>query len=165
MRGRHFLLDPAEATGAGSHKNSTCAVFREAGCVIRTVQLPRRRVTAATNRVDSFNRSPSGSASATRAPSDNDPIEQERATEFNSLLTNAVIFPTPEYRRDRPRTPGEGWEIALEGPADISSYLTAHIKRFGEYSTHEVGTQPGRTVRSRTSTSPSSATRSRPPPA
>ncbi|MGW2786440.1 Tn3 family transposase [Streptomyces populi] len=36
----------------------------------------------------------------------------------------------------------EGWEIDLEELAHISPYLTEHINRFGEYSTHEVGIQP-----------------------
>ncbi|MGW3627829.1 Tn3 family transposase [Streptomyces sp. NPDC000880] len=36
----------------------------------------------------------------------------------------------------------EGWEIDPEDLAHISPYLTEHIKRFGEYSTHELGIQP-----------------------
>ncbi|MER7841090.1 hypothetical protein ABTY98_35675 [Streptomyces sp. NPDC096040] len=33
-------------------------------------------------------------------------------------------------------------EIDPEDLAHISPYLTEHIKRFGEYSTHELGIQP-----------------------
>jgi hypothetical protein len=33
----------------------------------------------------------------------------------------------------------EGWEIDPEDLAHISPYLTEHINRFGEYSTHELG--------------------------
>ncbi|MEU0114062.1 Tn3 family transposase [Streptomyces bobili] len=36
----------------------------------------------------------------------------------------------------------EGWEIDPEVLAQVSPYLTEHIKRFGEYSTHELGIQP-----------------------
>ncbi|MFE4869861.1 Tn3 family transposase [Streptomyces sp. NPDC056682] len=36
----------------------------------------------------------------------------------------------------------EGWEIDPEDLAHISPYLTEHIKRSGEYSTHELGIQP-----------------------
>ncbi|MFI6567238.1 Tn3 family transposase [Streptomyces sp. NPDC050534] len=36
----------------------------------------------------------------------------------------------------------EGWEIDPEDLAHISPYLTEHIRRFGEYSTHELGIQP-----------------------
>lgn len=36
----------------------------------------------------------------------------------------------------------KGWEIDPEDLAQVSPYLTDHIKRFGEYSTHELGIQP-----------------------
>ncbi|MGW8982358.1 GFA family protein [Streptomyces parvus] len=36
----------------------------------------------------------------------------------------------------------EGWEIDPEDLALISPYLTEHINRFGEDSTHELGNQP-----------------------
>ncbi|WP_426368571.1 Tn3 family transposase [Streptomyces sp. E-08] len=36
----------------------------------------------------------------------------------------------------------EGREIDPEDLAHSSPYLTAHINRFGEYSTHELGIQP-----------------------
>ncbi|MEU8138926.1 Tn3 family transposase [Streptodolium elevatio] len=36
----------------------------------------------------------------------------------------------------------EGWEIDPEDLAHISPYLTEHVKRSGEYSTHELGIQP-----------------------
>ncbi|MCQ8194801.1 transposase [Streptomyces sp. RCU064] len=36
----------------------------------------------------------------------------------------------------------EGWEIDPEDLAHISPYLTEHINRFGEYSTHELSIQP-----------------------
>lgn len=36
----------------------------------------------------------------------------------------------------------EGWPIEPEDLAHISPYLTEHINRFGEYSTHELGIQP-----------------------
>ncbi|WP_345482866.1 Tn3 family transposase [Actinopolymorpha pittospori] len=36
----------------------------------------------------------------------------------------------------------EGHTIDPEDPAHISPYLTEHIRRFGEYSTHELGFEP-----------------------
>ncbi|MFD4605435.1 Tn3 family transposase [Streptomyces sp. NPDC058464] len=36
----------------------------------------------------------------------------------------------------------EGWEIDPEDLAPVSPCLTEHIKRFGEYSTHELGIEP-----------------------
>ncbi|MGW6456229.1 Tn3 family transposase [Streptomyces sp. NPDC055078] len=69
--------------------------------MIRTVQLLRylsdaplrRRVTAATNKVESFNRSSQWIGFGNRGViADNDPVEQEKAMKFNALLTNAVFF-------------------------------------------------------------------------
>ncbi|MGW1412570.1 Tn3 family transposase [Streptomyces sp. NPDC002403] len=74
---------------------------------------------------------------------DNDPAEQEKAMKFNALLTNAVIcHNAPDIAELVRQLLGEGWEIAPEALAHISPYLTEHISRFGEYSTHELGIQP-----------------------
>ncbi|MCX5096319.1 transposase [Streptomyces sp. NBC_00365] len=137
---------------SGSRKNATYAAFREVGRVIRTVQLLRylsdaplrRRVTAATNKVESFNRFSQwigfGNCGVI---ADNDPVEQEKAMKFNALLTNAVIFHNAlDIAEIIRQLLEEGWEIDPEDLAHISPYLTEHIKRFGEYSTHELGIQP-----------------------
>ncbi|MFE5192016.1 Tn3 family transposase [Streptomyces sp. NPDC056628] len=74
---------------------------------------------------------------------DNDPIEQEKAMKFNALLTNAVIFHNAlDIAEIVRQLLDEGWEIDPEDLAHISPYLTEHINRFGEYSTHELGIQP-----------------------
>jgi TnpA family transposase len=140
---------------SGSRKNATYATyaaFREVGRVIRTVQLLRylsdaplrRRVTAATNKVESFNRFSQWIGFGNRGViADNDPIEQEKAMKFNALLTNAVIFHNAlDIAEIVRQLLEEGWEIDPEDLAHISPYLTEHINRFGEYSTHELGIQP-----------------------
>lgn len=64
-------------------------------------------------------------------------------TLFNALLTNAVIFHNAlDIAEIVRQLLQEGWEIDPEDLAHISPYLTEHIKRFGEYSTHELGIQP-----------------------
>ncbi|MEU7058199.1 Tn3 family transposase [Streptomyces sp. NPDC046197] len=138
---------------SGSRKNATYTEFREAGRVIRTVQLLRylsdaplrRRVTAATNKVESFNRfSPWFGFGNRGVIADNDPVEQETAMKFNALLTNAVIFHNAlDIAEIVRQLLEEVWEIDPEELARISPYLTEHINRFGEYSTHELGIQPG----------------------
>lgn len=75
---------------------------------------------------------------------DNDPIEQEKAMKFNALLTNDLLIfhnalDIAEIVRQLLK---ERWEIDPGDLAHISPYLTEHINRFGEYSTHEVGSQP-----------------------
>ncbi|WP_344374703.1 Tn3 family transposase [Streptomyces mauvecolor] len=137
---------------SGSKKNATYAAFREVGRVIRTVQLLRylsdaplrRRVTAATNKVESFNRFSQWVGFGNRGViADNDPVEQEKAMKFNALLTNAVIFHNAlDIAEIVRQLLEEGWTIEPEDLAHISPYLTEHINRFGEYSTHELGIQP-----------------------
>ncbi|MFJ9434537.1 Tn3 family transposase [Streptomyces sp. NPDC101490] len=137
---------------SGSKKNATYAAFREVGRVIRTVQLLRylsdaplrRRVTAATNKVESFNRFSQWIGFGNRGViADNDPVEQEKAMKFNALLTNAVIFHSAlDIAEIVRQLLEEGWEIDPEDLAHISPYLTEHINRFGEYSTHELGIEP-----------------------
>lgn len=69
--------------------------------MIRTVRLLRhlsdaplrRRVAAATNKVESFNRFCQGIGVGNGGViADNDPVEQEKAMKFNAPLTNPVIF-------------------------------------------------------------------------
>lgn len=133
-------------------RNATYAAFREVGRVIRTVQLLRylsdaplrRRVTAATNKVESFNRFSQWIGFGYRGViADNDPIEQEKAMKFNALLTNAVIFHNAlDIAEIVRQLLEERWEIDPEDLAHISPYLTEHINRCGEYSTHELSIQP-----------------------
>ncbi|QHA07932.1 Tn3 family transposase [Streptomyces broussonetiae] len=137
---------------AGSRKSATYIAFREVGRVIRTVQLLRylsdaplrRRVTAATNKVEAFNGFSQwigfGNGGAI---TDNDPVEQEKTASFNALLANAVIFHSAlDIAEIVRQLLEEGWETDPEELAHISPYLTERIRRFGEYSTHELGIQP-----------------------
>ncbi|MGW1611825.1 Tn3 family transposase, partial [Streptomyces sp. NPDC002285] len=125
---------------------------REVGRVIRTVQLLRylsdpalrRRVTAATNKTEAFNGFSQWIGFGNHGViADNDPVEQEKAMKFNALLTNAVIFHNAlDIAEIVRQLLEEGWTIEPEDLAHISPYLTEHINRFGEYSTHELGIQP-----------------------
>ncbi|MFF4756664.1 Tn3 family transposase [Streptomyces sp. NPDC002514] len=101
-------------------------------------------MTAATNKVESFNRFSQWIGFGNRGViADNDPIEQEKAMKFNALLTNAVIFHNAlDIAEIVRQLLEEGWEIDPEDLAHISPYLTEHINRFGEYSTHGLGIQP-----------------------
>lgn len=137
---------------AGSNKNATYTAFREVGRVIRTVQLLRyltdaplrRRVTAATNKVESFNRFSQWVGFGNGGViADNDPVEQEKTAKFNALLSNAVIFHNAlDIAEIVRQLQAEGMDIAPEDLAQLSPYLTEHIRRFGEYSIHELGDEP-----------------------
>jgi hypothetical protein len=53
-----------------------------------------------------------------------------------------MSIPTKSSKFSRHASRSGGWEIDPEDLAHISPYLTEHINRFGEYSTHELGIQP-----------------------
>ncbi len=143
-----LLLRPLRA---GSN-NATYTAFREVNRVIRTVLLLRyltdaplrRRVTAATNKVESFNRFSQWVGFGNRGViADDGPAEQEKTAKFNALMPNAVIFhnalDTAEIVR---QMLAEGMDMAPEDRAQVSPYRTEHIRRFGEYSIHELGDEP-----------------------
>ncbi|MFI5652862.1 Tn3 family transposase [Streptomyces anulatus] len=137
---------------SGSHKNAHYAAFREVGRVIRTIQLlryltdpqMRRRVTAATNKVEAFNGFSEWVRFGNRGViTDNDPVEQEKAVKFNALLTNCLIFHnTLDIAQAVRELQAEGWKVEPEDLAEVSPYLTEKIMRFGEYSTHELDLPP-----------------------
>ncbi|WP_158557947.1 Tn3 family transposase [Spongiactinospora gelatinilytica] len=87
----------------------------------------RGRIAAVTNRAEGFN----GFSRRLRFGND-DPAEQEKAIEFNSLPANCAIFHTAldmmEVMRQRL---AEGWEISAADVAQPSPCLTAHISRLG----------------------------------
>ncbi|MGW7329927.1 Tn3 family transposase [Streptomyces sp. NPDC054840] len=102
----------------------------------------RGRVTAATNKIEAFNGFSDwvrvGQRGTVRA---NDPVEQEKDVKFASLLANLVIF---HNTLDIGDVVSAIYRLRARsfGPLDlaqISPYLTEHIMRFGEYSTHELG--------------------------
>ncbi|MFF4354935.1 Tn3 family transposase [Streptomyces sp. NPDC001530] len=137
---------------AGSRKNAAYTAFREVGRVIRNVQLLRylsdaplrRRVTAATNKVEAFNGFSQWIGFGNGGViTDNDPVEQEKTATLNALLTNAVIFHNAlDIAEIVRQLQEEGHVVDPEDLAHISPYLTEHIRRFGEYSTHELDLEP-----------------------
>ncbi|WP_083975525.1 Tn3 family transposase [Kitasatospora mediocidica] len=137
---------------SGSRKNAHYAAFREVGRVIRTIQLlryltdpqMRRRVTAATNKVEAYNGFSEWGRFGNRGViTDNDPVEQEKAVKFNALLSNCLIFHnTLDIAQAVRELQAEGWKVEPEDLAEVSPYLTEKIMRFGEYSTHELDLAP-----------------------
>jgi TnpA family transposase len=137
---------------SGSRRNATYTAFREVGRVIRTVQLLRylsdaplrSRVTAATNKAEAFNGfcdwvrfGQHGTVAA------NDPDEQEKDVKFTSLLANLAIFHNTLDIADAVRhLQAEGHPVDPLDLAQVSPYLTEHINRFGQYSTHELAITP-----------------------
>src|SRR5271165_3708207 len=115
---------------SNSRRNHVYQAFREVGRVIRTVQLLRflsdaplrRRVTAATNKVESYNGFAQWLQFGKRGVlGDNDPDEQEKLMKFNQLLANCVIFHNTLDMMDVIR------QLQAEGHT-IEAHLEAHLR-------------------------------------
>ncbi len=126
-----------------SKNNKLYLAFQELGRVIRTIYLQdwiqndalRRRVTAGTNKVETFH----DFAAHLRFGGDgsvknNDPAEQEKAIVYNQLVANAVMVQTMVDQSNLLRELDEnGQDIVREDIARFSPYVTRHLKRFGEF--------------------------------
>jgi len=130
--------------GTESRKNNLYKAFRELGRVIRTITLLRfisepqlrEEITAATNKVESYNGFSAWLRFGREAIEHNDPAEQEKIIKFNSLLANCVIFHTAlDMTTVLRQLASEGWDITPAALAALSPYITEKIKRFGEYAT------------------------------
>jgi TnpA family transposase len=134
-----------------SRKNNIYKAFREVGRVVRTVTLLRylsepalrEDITAATNKVESYNGFSGWLMFGNDVIGRNDPAEQEKIIKFNSLVANCVIFHTAlDMMAVIRELVTEGWVIDPEDIASLSPYLTEHIKRFGEYATDGLTVPP-----------------------
>lgn len=135
---------------SNSRKNRIYKAFREVGRSVRTVALLRyladpalrARVTAATNKVESYNGF-SKWIGFGGVLADNDPEEQEKLIKFNTLLANLVVFHNALDISDIVRQlVAEGWTITADQLGQIAPYLRAHISRFGAYATDVLHRQP-----------------------
>lgn len=129
--------------GNYSRKNRLYQAFRELGRVIRTIFLlryisdlgMREKITASTNKVEAYN----GFAKwnffgGEGVIADNDPEEQEKMVKYNDLVTNAIIFSNAvDLTRILREMKTEGGTPSRSDVALMSPYMTAHIKRFGDY--------------------------------
>jgi TnpA family transposase len=137
---------------SNSRKNRIYKVFREVGRSVRTVALLRyladpqlrARITAATNKVESYNGFSHWLAFGNNGVlADNDPVEQEKLIKLNTLLANLVIFHNALDIMDVVRwLVGEGWLVTADQLGAMSPYLRGHISRFGAYATDELKHHP-----------------------
>jgi TnpA family transposase len=137
---------------SNSRKNRIYKVFREVGRSVRTVALLRYladpqlriRVTAATNKVESYHGFAQWLSFGNNGVlADNDPADQEKLIKFNTLLADLVIFHNALDIMDVVRgLAAEGWTITADQLGALSPYVRAHISRFGSYATDELGRRP-----------------------
>jgi TnpA family transposase len=129
--------------GNYSRKNRLYQAFQELGRVVRTVFLLqymtnidlRQLITATTNKVEAYNGfSKWFQFGGEGIIANNDPEQMEKAIKYNDLVANAVIFQnTVDLTEVLSSLSEEGYEIKAEDVADLSPYITTHIKRFGDY--------------------------------
>jgi TnpA family transposase len=137
--------------GTESHRNNIYKAFREVGRVIRTITLLRfisepklrEEITAATNKAEAYNGFSAWLMFGNEVITRNDPAEQEKILKFNSLVANCVIFHTTlEMMAVIRQLIAEGWVVDPDDVATMSPYITARIKRFGEYDTDGLSDPP-----------------------
>ena len=129
--------------GNYSRKNRLYKAFQEVGRVVRTVfllhyiseQELRQQITAATNKVESYNGfSKWFGFGGEGIIASNDPEEQEKIVKYNTLIANAVIFQNAvDLMEILQQLRREGHLVDHEDIKALSPYLTEHIKRFGDY--------------------------------
>ncbi|BAY14067.1 Tn3 family transposase [Calothrix sp. NIES-2098] len=129
--------------GNYSRKNRLYQAFQELGQVVRTVFLLqyisdmqlRKEITAVTNIVEAYHKfSKWFFFGGFGVVMKNDPIEQEKVIKYKDLVANAVLFQNVVDLTDILRNlQKQGYLISREDVAVVSPYITAHVKRFGDY--------------------------------
>jgi TnpA family transposase len=129
--------------GNYSRKNRLYQAFQELGRVVRTVFLLqyisdiqlRKEITAVTNIVEAYHKfSKWFFFGGFGIIAKNDPIEQEKVIKYKDLVANAVVFQNVvDLTHILQDLQNEGYLINREDVAVLSPYITAHVKRFGDY--------------------------------
>jgi TnpA family transposase len=128
--------------GNYSRRNRLYFAFREVGRVIRTIFLLkyisdkefREEINANTNKVEAYNGFSKWLNFGGEILQENDPAEQEKLIKYNTLVANALIFQNViDQTRIIKNLMLDGFEVKAEDLKILSPYLTAHVKRFGDY--------------------------------
>lgn len=128
--------------GNYSRKNRLYLAYRELGRVVRTIFLLeyisdkelRAEIHANTNKVEAFNGFAKWINFGGEILQENDPEEQEKLIKYNNLVANALIFQNViDQTRIIQDLIDKGFPVTSESLKVLSPYLTAHIKRFGDY--------------------------------
>lgn len=127
--------------GTHNKKNKLYRVFRELGRVIRTEFLLqylnskdlRRKITAATNKIESFHNFHDWITFGGTTITTGDPVEQEKRNKYLDLVANTIIFHNVVDMTNVLHKLNKNMELTPELLAHLSPYLTEHTKRFGYY--------------------------------
>jgi TnpA family transposase len=129
--------------GNYSRKNKLYLAFQELGRVIRTQFLleyisdveMRETITDTTNKVEAYNGlSEWASFGSRHLVASNDEDEMEKAIKYNDILTDSIILQNiVDETNIIGQLKNEGFAIKKGDAGFLSPYLTAHIKRYGDY--------------------------------
>ena len=126
-----------------SKKNRLYKAFQELGRVIRTLFLLeyisdvklRETITDTTNKAEAYNGlSEWVSFGSVNLVASNDPNEMEKAIKYNDIVTNSIILQNViDMSEIIYQLRSEGIDTSKEDVSFLSPYITAHIKRFGDF--------------------------------
>lgn len=129
--------------GHESKKNKLYQAFSEVGRAVRTIALLRyltdpelrARITAATNKAETFNGYTKWLAFGNNGViADNAPDQQEKIIKFNELEANCLIYSTALDITEAVRSlKAEGWQVDNDDLATISPYQPHQYRRFCDY--------------------------------
>lgn len=128
--------------GASSGRSKLFEGVRETGDVVRTLFLLkwvsdvklRSEVTGETNKMESYNGFAKWLSFGGDVIPQNDPDEQQKRLRYNDLIAAAVILQnTADMMRVLQTLVAEGHDIDISDVRYLSPYMTAAIKRFGDY--------------------------------
>ncbi|HEY0846796.1 MAG TPA: Tn3 family transposase, partial [Noviherbaspirillum sp.] len=128
--------------GASSGRSKLFEGVRETGDVVRTLFLLRwisdndlrREVTGETNKMESYNGFAKWLSFGGDVIPQNDPDEQQKRLRYNDLIAAAVILQnTVDIMRVLQTLVAEGHDIDIADIGYLSPYMTAALKRFGDY--------------------------------
>lgn len=128
--------------GAAGGRSRLFEGVRETGDVVRTLFLlkwisdvkMRREVTSETNKMESYNGFAKWLSFGGDVIAQNDPDEQQKRLRYNDLIAAAVILQnTVDMMRVLQQLVAEGHDIDVSDVGYLSPYMTAALKRFGDY--------------------------------
>jgi TnpA family transposase len=128
--------------GTESRQNQLYRAFRELGRVVRTLFLLeyisqtelRQDIHAATTKIESYNVFTGWLSFGGHVIRTGDPVEQEKRVKYLDLVASAVMLQSvADLTEVLAALQEEGYNVTREQAAKLSPYMTAHLKRFGQY--------------------------------
>lgn len=128
--------------GVYSRKNKLYLAFRELGRVVRTIflleyvsrQPMRMEIRGATTKIESFHAFRDWVSFGGHPITSGDPVEQEKRIKYMNLVANVIMLHNVvDLTMVLNQMVAEGHQVTEPLVKRLSSYMTEHMKRFGQY--------------------------------